>query len=101
MASRTLPDVVVRAIAYLPGLAAYLVCARIAGESSFTSWWFFVGIGIYVGAVFVEHHFTSPQDAIANSAAALGVYLSANRVDTEPLWSLYAGLVIVTLLLAL
>ena len=53
MRVRQWPDVAQRAIAYAPGLLAYIICAFIAGESSFTSWWFFVGVGIYVGAVFV------------------------------------------------
>jgi hypothetical protein len=101
MKPRQWPDVVQRAIAYAPGLVAYVVCALFAGESSFTSWWFFVGVGIYVAAVFVEHHFTSPQDAIVNAAASIGAYLAADRSGADPMWDLYLGMVVVTLVFAL
>ncbi|HET7388106.1 MAG TPA: DUF87 domain-containing protein [Nocardioidaceae bacterium] len=73
------------------------MCAFAAGESSLNSWWFFIGLGIYVSAVFVEHHFTTPQDAVVNSVASLGAYLSAERAEVQTSWSIYLVFAISTL----
>lgn len=96
-----LPDVAHRLIAVAPGLITYIVLGICSGNSSVKQWWFFVGIGIAVAAVFVEHHFTSPQDAVVNSVAALGAYASADHAGAEELWDIYVWFAIFTLVCAL
>lgn len=94
-------EVVPRAVANLPGLVVYVACALAVGESSFVSWWFFVGLGICVSAVFIEHHFATPQGAVVNSVACLGAYLSAERSPVNTLWTLYLILLLSTLVAGL
>ena len=95
------PEVAWRFFAYMPGLIIYSLCAWLSGEDSFKTWWFFIGLGIFVSAVFVEHHFTSPQDAVVNAVASVGVFISANRTDVDVLWDLFLVLALITLVLAL
>lgn len=92
-----LPDVGHRLIAVAPGFLVYIVLGFLADNSSLKQWWFFVGIGIAVAAVFVEHHFTSPQDGVVNAVAALAAYTSADHVGAEVLWTLYLWLAVFTL----
>lgn len=96
-----LPDVAHRLIAICPGLLVYLILGLAAGKGSVGQWWFFVGVGIAVAAVFVEHHFTSPQDGVVNSVAALGAYASADHKGAGELWDLYLWFALVTLVCSL
>jgi len=79
------------------GLIGFTIAWWYGTSPPWQQWWFFVALGIFLAAVFVEPFFTSPKDGVVNSVAAIAAFVSANRDDVSDLWDLYLGLSLFTL----
>lgn len=55
-------------------------------------WWLWVGVGTLISASLIEPHFTDSRTALANSVAAIGAAIGADRAGVGPLWAVFIGL---------
>lgn len=88
-----------RLLGGVTGFAVFVVIASRFEPEFWSSWWFYVGFGTAISAVFLEPFFSRPQDAIVNGAAALGAFWAASRADGVLLWNMF-GVVAGSVLLA-
>lgn len=79
-----------RAVAGAVGFLVFVLLGRMYEPELWTAWWFYVGLGTALSAVFVEPFFNRPQDAIVNGAGALAAYWAAERSGTDVLWTGFA-----------
>lgn len=80
-----------RAVGGLVGFIAFVAIASAFEARFWSAWWFYVGLGMTISAVFLEPFFHRPQDAIVNGAGAVGAFWAAGRSDAELLWGLFAA----------
>jgi hypothetical protein len=78
-----------RFVAGTVGLVAFTVLGHESDSTFSSEWWYWVGVGTAVGAVFIEPYFTKPQDAIYNSLGGLVAWLTAARNEMAPLWTAF------------
>ncbi len=77
------------------GLVAFLVFGAFDHWPFWGDTWFFVGLGVFLSATFVEPFFSRPQDAIVNAVGGLGAYLSVDRGSIESLWTAFLAVMLV------
>ena len=88
-----------RTLAGVAGVVGFTILGHEVDAAFWTQWWYWVGAGTAVGAVFLEPHFTKPQDAIYNSLGGVVVWLTAPRHELGALWAAF-GIVWVLSLVA-
>ena len=102
---KELPDLAVGARDRLktgaPALLLFTACGALAQPSFWTTWWWYVGLAIVLSAVLLEPFFNSPRASLANSAAAVGAFWSANRADLAALWGLFLALSLIVFFAAI
>lgn len=79
-----------RAAAAAVGFLVFVLLGRMYEPELWTAWWFYVGLGTALSAVFVEPFFNRPQDAIVNGVGALAAYWAAERPGIDVLWTGFA-----------
>ncbi len=87
----------VRATAGTLGVLLFVVVGRGYESDFYASWWFFVGLGMAISAVFLEPHVSRPQDAIFNGVGALAAAASAPD-GPSILWAAYVSAAVLALL---
>jgi hypothetical protein len=86
----------------LPGtLAGFVLFVALGAFDDAHVWrqpWFFIGLGMFLSAVFVEPFFSRPQDAIVNAAGGIGIFVGVQRSPIQALWIGYLSCMIAILL---
>lgn len=87
-----------RLIPGLVGLALFVGFGALYESHVWREPWFFIGVGVFLSATFVEPFFTRPQDAIVNTVGGIGAFFSSQTSAIHGLWLAYLGCMIAILL---
>jgi hypothetical protein len=85
----------------LIGFALFVGLGAFDDSHVWSQAWFFIGLGLFLSATFVEPFFSRPQDSIVNAAGGIGAFVGVERSPIEGLWFAYLACMIVILLCGL
>ena len=88
-----------RLIPALCGFVVFTLLGTRVHGGFWQQWWFYVGLGMTLGVLFIEPYYTRAQDAIANAAAGVGAWAAADKASIESLWLCFLIFAIVILVL--